>query len=117
MFSLTDAGACTAFALAGLVALQCSPLWSAQQWLQVLPSAQLHHQVEDLPEQHQPKTRSLLKPWKPQVHKLLQMGLPPWVDPVQPMIAGHKTFPTRAGLSQHYKSKLAEYQLHRTMCR
>ena len=46
------------------------PRENAQQWLQALPSALLHHQVEDLLRQRQPKMRSLLMPWTPVAHML-----------------------------------------------
>lgn len=90
--------------------LETAPLLSGRQLPPALPSAQLHHQVEDLPGQHRPKMRSLSKPLTPQAHTSLQKGLQSWADPVQPIHAG------TTDIQKPNLAAIATAKLHTTIC-
>jgi hypothetical protein len=59
----------------GVKGMQSIPLGIGLQWLQVPPSALLHHQVAGLPVLHQPRRRKLLTPLTPVAHRSWQKAL------------------------------------------
>ncbi len=65
----------------GVKGMQSTPLRIGLQWLQVLPSALLHHQVAGLPELLQPRMRKLLTPLTPLARRSWQKALQSGVLP------------------------------------
>ncbi len=65
----------------GVKGMQSTPLRIGLQWLQVPPSALLHHQVAGLLELHQPRMRKLLTPLTPLARRLWQKALQSGVHP------------------------------------